>query len=163
MGRIIPGKKYTPAQIRRLISEAEAHELQMTGYVLRHDVLDDTYTVVHWTNASSGQEWGEFRQDQRFAIDPNAFPAPPPIQKRTPMERVDSLMARFIQDCKRAGTVPGLDDARISTILGAAKNTQRDGITAEEIRKIAADFLAKAEKEKELADYKKIVRPSPNA
>jgi len=125
------------------MSQADADELKMKGYVLQFDVVSQTYSIVHWTDAASGANPGEFRKTQRGG---QAFFEPlDPIQKRTPMERVDSLMLKMLDDCKRSGTVPGLEDERVNAILGAAPGTKRDGITAEEVRRIAAHFLQDAE------------------
>lgn len=146
--KLRPGVRYTRQQLVKLVDQAEAHELQMQGYVLQHDVLSKTYTIVPWYEAGGGEQFGKLRDPRVFQGEPDFGPIDP-IKKRTPMQRVDSLMLRLIEDCKAAGTVPGLDDARISLILGEAWKSGRNEVTAEVIRKVAADFLAKAEKEHE--------------
>ncbi len=154
--RFRPGERYTPSQLRRLMSQADADELKMKGYVLQFDVVSQTYGVVHWTQAASGADPGTFRPDTRGGT--GLFEPLPSIQKRTPNERVDSLMMKMIDDCKKSGTVPGLSDERINTILGASKGTKRDGITAEEVRRVAAHFLQDAEDKHELKLSKQITR-----
>lgn len=155
--RIVPGRKYTSEQLARLVDQATADELQLEGYVLRHDVLDGMWSVVHWTHAGSGEEFGTKRKP-RIAFDPNAFPKPALIKRRTPQERVDSLMLRFIDDCRRTGTVPGIDDERISFIVGQAWLTGRNEITAEVIQRVAQHFLADADKKFEAAEQKRVTR-----
>lgn len=148
---LLPGKKYTRQQIVAGVNQGEADRLKEVGYVLRHDVMDDTYSVVHWTNAG-GQGFAP-----RQAFDPFAFTEPPePIQKRTPQQRLDSLMLRFIEDCKQAGTVPALDDDRISFILGEAWKAGRSEMTAEVVRQVARHFLEDAQKKQEAIDFKKV-------
>lgn len=154
---IVPGKKYTSGQLARLVDQETADNLQFQGYVLRHDVLDGTWSVVHWTNAGSDRDFGSIRKP-RTAFDPNAFPKPELIRKRTPQERVDSLMLKFISDCRASGTVPGLDDARISAIVGSAWLNGRTEITAEVVRRVAQHFLQDAENKFNAAEDKRVVR-----
>lgn len=166
--KLKPGRRYTRVQLRELIDQAEASELQLQGYVLRHDVLDDMYSIVPWYEAGGAKDFGPHSNTitqtglRKPRMGQGAFAAPDPIRKRTANERVDSLMKRMLEDCLRSGTVPGLGDERISLILGYTKDTDREGITAEEIRRIAASFLAKAEAEKNAADTKKVTTPSQN-
>lgn len=155
--KLRPGVRYTRHQLVELIDQAEAHELQMAGYVLQHDVLSKTYTIVPWTQAGGAEEFGKLRKPRVYQDAPDFGPIDP-IRKRTPAERVDSLMLRFIEDCKAAGTVPGLDDARISSILGEAWKSGRNEITAEDVRAVAASFLAKAEKQHEEKLSKQVTR-----
>jgi hypothetical protein len=148
--KIKPGRRYTPTQLRALMDQATADELQMTGYVLQYDTISNTYAVVHWTNASQN-----FRQDgnraQRRAVQGTAtdFGELAPIVKRTPQQRVDSLMLKWIEDMKRAGTVPGVDDAKVKEIVGEAWKAGRTEITADVVRTVAAHFLTEAEKQHE--------------
>jgi hypothetical protein len=160
VAKIVPGKRYTKEQLQLLVDQAEADELKMQGYVLQYDVLSGTYGVVHWTHAGGAEDFGSVRKP-RIAHDPAAFTKPEPIKKRTPMERVDSLMLRFIDDCKRAGTVPLMGDDRISLIIGEAWRAGRSEITGEVIRKVAADFLQKAENKQRADDFKKVADLKP--
>ena len=122
--------------------------------VMQFDVMSQTYSLVHYTQSP------EFLKGT--ASGQGAFEPLDPIVKRTPQERVESLMQRFIEDCLIAGTVPGLDDARISAIVGASWEAGRSQVTGEVIRSIAANLLQEAENRKKVADYKKVVTPSPN-
>ena len=157
---LVPGKPYTVDQVRRWLTTARAKELQGDGYVLQR--AGDTITIVPWQKADSFQpevfrEGGRGWQSQSVMDDLKASIAP--MVKRTPMQRVDSLMLRFIEDCKKHGTVPGLNDAMISTIVGAAWTAGRAEITGEVVRQVAQHFLTDAERKKNLADYKKTVKP----
>ena len=175
---IVPGKKYDPAEFQRLLTQSKADKLRVQGYVLRVD-LEGKVSVVHWTKADDFQstmrdEWRAHRQepgkpmmDTAGGWDGSKDPVGPPVQagslgpvkKRTPQERVDSLMARWIEDCMRTGTVPGLDDPMLATILDLNFQAGRTNLTAENVRTVVAHFLAEAEKKKEAANRKLIVRP----
>jgi hypothetical protein len=157
--KVVPGKKYTRSQIRRLIDQSTADELKLQGYVLRMEPLDGTYTVVPWTEAGSGAEFGTLRPDKRGGTA--TFEPVDPIKKRTPMERVDSMMLRLVDDCKRTGTIPGLEDWRIKLLVGESWKAGKN-LSGEDIRRVAANLLARAEKEKQLADFKKVSDYSPS-
>lgn len=158
---IEPGKKYTRAQLVAAIGPQDAHSLKMRGYVLRHDVMDGLYSVVPWAEATDSRTTSTTGTGQ--------FTPPPPIAKRTPAQRVDSLMALWIKDMKKAGGLPpvrqpdrsdqeawnkyladkrAMDD-KIKEIVGAAWVDGRTEITAEIVEKVARHFLEVSETEHE--------------
>ena len=162
MSRIVPGRKYSYAELQQLRNDPEIAQRALQGYVLRQD-LDGTVRWVHHSKATGGG--GNFgapvevtTRNYEAVWDKNEGPGPwdlPPIVKRTPQQRVDSLMLRFIGDCQKAGTVPGVSDARISEILGEAWKTGRNEITADIVRRVAQHFLGEAEaKHKETLSHK---------
>ena len=168
------GRRYTGAQIRQLIGQAEAKELELQGMVLQFDTISQTYAVVPWHQASQ-----PFRQDgnraQRRAVQrtvgKEAFGELDPIVKRTATQRVDSLMAKWLIEMKKAGGLPGLVgdvpegasvqereaieqraaherkvmDEKIKEIVGAAWVEGRTEITADVVRMVASHFLNEAE------------------
>ena len=148
MPKIQPGKRYTRTELQSLIDQATADELKLQGYVLQYDAVSQTYAVVPWYQASQ-----PFRVDgnraQRRAVEKSvgkdAFGELAPIVKRTPQQRVDSLMLRWIEDMKKAGTIPGVDDAKVKEIVGEAWKAGRTEITADVVRTVAAHFLTEAE------------------
>ena len=158
-----PGKQYTREQIQKAVTLGEAERLQLTGYVLRHDVVSGMYSIVHWTHAGGGADFGQLREARRAAA-PDAFTLDDiaPIRRRTPDERVDSMMQRMVEHHRQTGTVPGLGDPEILTVLGMTKGTKREGVTAEDIQRIVTHMLQKAENKKNRDDFKKIVVPSQN-
>lgn len=160
MKRPVPGRRYTAGELRAFLDQEGATALQAQGYVLRHNVSDDTYQLVHWTNAAGGEEFGTFRKDQRVAYDPHAFNEAdlPPIVKRTPQQRVDSLMLRFIEDCQRTGTIPGVGDERIREIVGEWWKAGKTEMTTEVVRAVAARLLQQAEAKREADNFKRTVR-----
>lgn len=174
--KIVPGRRYKGWEIRQLIDQSTAKELEFQGYVLQYDALSQTYAVVHWTKASQ-----PFRQDGNRAqrrrvqktVGPEAFGELDPIVKRTPVQRVDALMLKWIEEMKAAGGLPSLVgevpegasvaerenierrrahdkkmmDDKISEIVGAAWVEGRTEITADVVRQVAAHFLGQAEKQ----------------
>lgn len=152
--RIVVGKKYTKEQLDAFRLDPQLESMKMQGYVLRLDD-DGMFSFVPWQAASRS---GQGRTYQSTAAMTALKDGLTPIVKRTPQERVDSLMLRFIDDCKRAGTVPGLDDAMVSTIVGAAWMGGRTEVTGEMVRRIAQHFLEKSEKDFEAAESKRVTR-----
>jgi hypothetical protein len=165
---IVPGKTYTKTQLQEQMDAASAEQLKMTGYVLQYDILNETYTVVHWTKAAGAmasptKNKVERLASKRMAHDPFAFTeAPPPIVRRTPMERVDSMMLRLIDDCKRTGTVPLVSDDRIKAILGERWRAGKTDLTAEDIRTVASHLLARAEQQRKVDDFNKVADLNPS-
>lgn len=177
MPKVVPGKAYKPHEIRALIDQSTAKELEFQGYVLQWDALSGTYSVVHWSKASQ-----PFRQDGNRAqrrqvrkqVGPEAFGPLDPIVKRTPQQRTDSLMLKWITEMKKAGGMPSLIgdvpdnasvkeretiernranekklmDEKIAEIVGAAWTEGRTEITADVVRQVAAHFLGESEKAK---------------
>jgi hypothetical protein len=179
---LTPGRKYPFEELRRIITQAKADQLKLQGYVLRMDA-DGYVEIIHVSQADDFQSnmRNEWRKGKKIlgrrgkkqmltapGFDGSKDPGGPPVdaggvaaavRKRTPQERLDSLMTRWVEDCKRTGTVPGLDDPMISTILDMAWRNGMRQITAEDVRTVARYFLERAEKEKGLRDFKKVTKP----
>lgn len=149
MSDIVPGKKYTRQQLKSLVrDEKDAAKLAFQGFVLQHDLLDDTYMLVHWTKSASGAERGQSNRPfgaPRMAHDPYAFSPPPPIVKRTPAQRREALAKRWFEHCRRAGGIPGLSDEQVTELLGENwKNGDRE-ITYADVERLAQVMLERAE------------------
>lgn len=157
--KVVPGKRYTRQQLAEAIDQSTADELKLQGYVLQYDALSQTYGVVPWHQAGGGEKFGTLRSKPRGGE--GVFAPIDPIRKRTPMERVDSLMLRLVDDCKRTGTIPLVDDARIKLLVGESWKAGKN-LSAEDIRTVAANLLRRAEKEKQLADFKKVADYNPS-
>lgn len=145
------GVDYTRGQLESMVDQETADDLKARGLVFLFDVNSETYRLIPHSEASSA-----FSGKAKGGT--GSFEALPPIVKRTPQERVDSLMLRWIEDCKQAGTVPGLDDLYIQQIVGEAWKAGRTEVTADVVRQVAASFLAKAEAEHEAKLSKQITR-----
>jgi hypothetical protein len=166
--KVVPGKRYTRQQLAEAIDQSTADELKLQGYVLQYDALSQTYGVVPWYEAGGAESFGPYssKVTQTGLRAPRGGsasfgPPPDPIKKRTPMERVDSLMLKLVDDCKRTGTIPLVDDARIKLLVGESWRAGKQ-LTGEDIRRVASNLLARAEKEKQLADFKKVGDYNPS-
>lgn len=160
MARIVPGRKYTFAQIREMQKDPELAALKLEGYVLRQD-MDGTVQFVHHTQASAGFRGSEHSLKQ-YKAPPGTVEAMkaenPPIVRRTPQERVDSMMLKLITTAKKNGYVPTGEDAEVKEIVAQAWRDGRSNITAETVRQVAAIALAKAEKANAMDDQHNVVR-----
>jgi hypothetical protein len=158
---MIPGRKYTKAQMRSMMSEEYARALQYKGYVLQ---VDDRglYSLVHHSKAFGGQVLERRKQGdlegtlERSDVGGTAqFEAPAPIRKRTPQERLDSFVQKLWPEVKSVGHIPGLKEDDILTVVLNAKgraeqlDLENKRMTAEDVRQVAASLLTQSEKEHE--------------
>ena len=132
---------YTWAELEKLTQDPALEDIKLKGYVLRGDA-DGTFTFVKWDQASFG---GQGAPLAGRIYEPLSFAPLDPIVKRTPQQRVDSLLLKIQEDCLRYKTVPGLTDAKIGEILGEKWETGKSKMTTDSARRVAAWFLAKAE------------------
>lgn len=96
-GRIVPGKLYTRDAFRALIERTDVRQLQFEGYVMRHEMVGGQmwYGIVPWQEARSGEWFGTMKPEVGGV---GTFDPLPPIKRRTPQERLDSLMNRVGPD-----------------------------------------------------------------
>src|SRR5262245_19431319 len=102
------GQWYTPKQIRDLIDKETAEALELEGYVLQFDVMSQAYRVIPWHQAAGGGVDDASKTGRAPVTGTATFAAPAPIVKRTPQQRVDSLMAKWLVGMKKAGGLPTL-------------------------------------------------------
>jgi hypothetical protein len=163
---IKPNKKYTFAELEKIRNAHPNLSLEYTGYVWRAE-LDGTMMLVHHSQASGGG--GRFdRPNTLSELEAARVSAPvthpdlqseslPRIVKRTPQQRIDSLMAKVSQDFVE-GRVLTLDEV----------NTHRDGrakateLTGEVVKEVVSAFLQTAENENEAREAKKVTRTAPS-
>jgi hypothetical protein len=162
-----PGYRYTKDQVRRMMTEELAQNLQHRGYVLR---VDDQgyYSLVHHTAAFGGSfksnDIGDADKARLIEAGPMGghaqFDAPAPIVKRTPQERLDSLVKKLWPTASATGHLPGLKDEDILPIVlnVQGKELTQERITGETVRAVAASFLDSAEKKHEEKLSKQITR-----
>lgn len=158
---MVPGRKYTKAQMRRMMTEEYARSLQFKGYVLQ---VDDAgmYSLVHHSKAFGGKVLERRKQgDLEGQLEASSmggsasFEAPDPIRRRTPQERLESFVAKLWPEVKNVGHIPGLKEEDILTIVLNAKgradklDLENKRMTAEDVRQVAASLLTQSEKEHE--------------
>ena len=155
---IVPGKKYTRDEIMLMRQDPDLAKVAMKGYHLRLDD-DGMFSFVPYKETYSGaHERGKQRVFRPKDNTVPLFDPPGTPRRRTPVERVDSLMLKLIGDVQRLGQVPGVEDKRITEIVGEAWRSGRSEVSGEMVRRVAQHFLEKAEKENEAAQNKRVTR-----
>lgn len=155
---IRPGVKYTFKELEGFREDPSLSDWAAKGYVWRQ-ALDGTLELVHW---SSSHMDNEVRQPVRYESRPvrELFPITP-IQRRTPQERRESLVKRWWEECKKAGTVPGLSSEQLTELFGREFKVGETEITYADVERMAAKMLSQAESRFEASEAKKTTRTSP--
>lgn len=154
MTKVVPGKAYTAAEIGTLVDQQTADHFRQAGYILRLDANSGTFTLVPVTEAYQTATGS----DHAPLTGTGGFAPLPPIIKRTPQQRVDSLTSKWIPDSKASGRIPGLKDETISGLAGQPFETGRTEVTDEVIRDVARSFLQEADDKHEAKLAKQITR-----
>jgi len=149
MAALRPYQWYPKADVDDIIlnNPGAIEAIQLKGYVLQFEPENDRFRFVR-------------QQDTGFTDKTYTgyFEDPDPIVKRNPLKRVESLLLRFVEDCKATGRVPGLSDQQIRDILGPQWTDGRLDITVEEVKTVAAWFITDAEAKREAANLKRTTR-----
>jgi len=142
-------RSYTGEEIIDMHRRGRLRDITLQGYCTRADA-DGTIKLVPWYEST----W--FRLDagkptqatsrnlaESMLADVNANH---PIRRRTPQERVASMMLRLMAEVKRSGTIPGVTPDLIKRVVG---NAWQEGqpLTEEVVRAVAAHYLGVGEKE----------------
>jgi hypothetical protein len=124
----------------------QVEALQLRGYVLQSEPENGRFRFI---SINDSLVRGGRERLQRFSVAANdAWGDIDPIEKRTPEQRVESMMLKFAGECMALGRVPGLSDEQHRIILGAGWTGKRD-ITAEEVKAVCAYLLSDAENKRE--------------
>jgi hypothetical protein len=146
--KLVPNRKYTYAELAELRDSDELAQRAIAGYVWRQD-LDGTMQLVHHTQATGGGRTTggrPERPDRLYVATEDPWGDLPPIVKRTPQERKESLIAKWWDACRAAGTVPGLTDEQVTEIIGEDWKTGKSEMTGEIVERLAAAMLNDAER-----------------
>jgi hypothetical protein len=143
MSEIRPGVKYTFAELEGFRENPSLRDWAAKGYVWRQE-LDGTLKLVHWSKSHMDNEVKNPRGYADTRTMEEIFPTEP-IKKRTPQERKDSLINRWWESCKKAGTVPGLSDEQLTNLFGREWKTGVSEITYADIERMASAMLQEAE------------------
>jgi len=140
---IRPGRKYTFKELEGFREDPSMRGWAAKGYVWEQD-LDGTLQLVHWSKSILDNE----AKHPRGYVDKRPieeiFPTEP-IAKRTPQQRKDSLIQRWWDACRKAGTVPGLTDEQLTELFGREWKAGVSEITYEDLSRMAATMLGDAE------------------
>jgi hypothetical protein len=167
----VPRKWYSYEEFGKLVGKLEADQLALQGYVLQQDILSSTIRIIPWNEASGRREeaWEKrtLKTDAPIEVmERRVYTSNGPVPefqkeslpKRRPVDRVDSLAARMMLHIQATGQLPGESDPRINEIVNEAWKAGRTEITGEVIRTVAANMLRKAEKIREVNQYKRTAK-----
>jgi hypothetical protein len=150
MTSIIPGKEYTKAEIAAFRDSPELAGLLFQGYVLAL-TLGGNFQLIPYHQAAGGGHSGTGTGSVKMGSQQSTYGLPkvgtfdkrelPPIVKRTPQQRVDSLMKRAGEDLK---------------LYLAGKQVKE--VAGEDTKQKVVESLTQAEKDFEIEESKKIVR-----
>jgi hypothetical protein len=141
-------KKYSADDLAELHKSGRLRGITLQGYFWRHE-MDGMGGWVHFTDPTANRMTPGSTGGQRIRAFEIPDPTPQmqadvanesPIRKRTPQERVASMMMRLMQG--------GLTEDVVKTVVGESwkEGTPLDGET---IRRVAAHYLGAAEREVE--------------
>jgi len=151
-----PGVKYTAEQMQQM--QREYPHFAMPGYVIRLEA--GLFSFVRWDDASYGGQGGP-RSPRAYELVPTEPLVAPPIRKRTPQQRLESLANNWDPDIRKAGTVPGLTEAQLEDVVGRAWR-RGEPVTRTKVEEFAAEMLKRAENRFEAAERKRTVRTAPS-
>lgn len=138
--KIEPGRWYSKEEIAKFRNDPDLGDMVMRGFVLQQDPHRGRMRFVHWSNAAMdqgkpGNTWGA---EKETVFDKTTLP---PITKRTPQQRVESLMSKVGDD--------------LHFLLSGEAGHE---VTGEQVRQVAEDVLQTAEDQFAEEERKKIVR-----
>lgn len=144
-------RKYTYDELAQLRNDPSLAQRVFDGHVMRQD-LDGTVKFVPWSQASEGGGTFGNKPDKPlrgFAStdeDPFDVASLPPIVKRTPHQRVDSMMLKVLADFK-GGNVMTEEQikANVDEVTAQAWRDGRTEITGEVVRQVIQRFMERAE------------------
>jgi hypothetical protein len=141
------GRRYTTDELAHLRATTSENELK--GLVLRYNI-DGTAQFVPWHQATGGgiQEGGrDTRPLREYTVNNPDFGEIEPIRKRTPAQRVDSLMLAWLEEMKKAGGFPTLQSG-VAPRVRLEDGTSRPPTAAErdEFKRRRAQEIAENER-----------------
>lgn len=155
MAKILYNHWYSKAEIDLIFKENGMQDAQLKGYYLETD--GKRFRLIHDKDTVLSNQGKRFDQ-----VLGNPWGEIAPIVKRTPQQRLDSMVQPMVADCIAAGCVPGFSDEKMTELLGRPWCTGQSIMTVTVAREIAAIFLWLAEKKREKDESRFIVRPSQN-
>ena len=155
-------RKYSIHEIMDMYYRGYLKPIALEGYVVRTDVVDQTVSFVRWDESTFGrQETGVVAQSDMSA-DLEAMrqqlEQDHPMRRRTPQERVASMVLRLLDEAKKHGTIPGLSDEEIREITGMYWQTGQTQVTEEMVRRVVSHYLHQAQKSNREADSHRVTR-----
>lgn len=140
-------RSYTGEEVIEMHNSGRLRDVTLEGYCSRVDA-DGTIRFVPFYEST----W--FRMDEEKPTTAVSYDFADamkrdvetnhPIVRRTPQQRVASMMLRLMTAYKQTGTLPGVPPELIRRVVG---NSYREGepLTAEVVRAVAAHYLGMGE------------------
>lgn len=152
-------RAYTGDEVLEMHRKGRLRDITLEGYCTRADA-DGTIKFVPYYEST----WFRLDADKPVQSGTNLaermladVEANHPIHRRTPQERVASMMLRLMAEYKRSGTLPGVPADLIERVTGSAWR-EGEPLTAEDIRAVAAHYMGVGEKENRESDRKRVAR-----
>lgn len=152
---------YTIHEIQDMYYRGYLSKAAVQGYVVQARE-DGTVRFVPWyeshlARAEAGKlrqtDWSAELEQMKLDVEEEH-----PMARRTPQQRVASMLIRLMAEAKRSGgMLPGMSEEQIQAIVG---KSWKEGmpLAQEDIRAVAAWFLSRGEKTNREADSKRSTR-----
>lgn len=150
MKRIVPGVEYTKAEVAAFRDSPELAGLLFKGYVFTL-TIGGNFKLIPYSQAAGGGYSGSGTGPVKMGAQQSTYGLPTvgtfdkreltPIVRRTPQQRVDSLM-------KKAG-----EDLRLYLSTKSGHE-----VSGEDAKKVAIDSMTQADKSFEAEEDKKVTR-----
>ena len=135
-------RPYTGDEVLEMHSRGKLRDVTLEGYCTRVE-NDGTIRFIPYYEST----WFRTEQDRTDHAVPDFrqamlddLNANHPIIRRTPQERVASMMLRLMTAYKQTGTLPGVPPDLIKRIVGSAWR-EGEPLTDEVVRAVAAHYL----------------------
>lgn len=141
-------KVYSADEIVQMYNDGRLRDVALRGFVSRANA-DGTCQFIHWTKANrltGDKDHKPGVYTPNFDMVAELEKGLPPIQKRTPQQRVASLILKILSAAGENEGKLGLTDAQLKEILGESWKAGMP-LTMQDARRIAAHFLSAAEVE----------------
>lgn len=151
---------YTIGEIQDMYYRGYLRKVAVHGYVVQARA-DGTVRFVPWyeshmARAENDQlretDWSAEAEQMRLDVEREH-----PMSRRTPQQRVASMLIRLMGEVKRTGRITGLSDEQVQSIVG---KTWKEGmpLSEEDVRAVAAHFLGIAQVDNREADSHRVTR-----
>lgn len=167
--RVVAGvdidRTYSPEEIFEMHDKGRLRPITLEGYCTRADE-DGIRFVPYYESTFFRMREGKPQQHVSHDFAPAMraqLEADHPITRRTPQQRVASMVLRLLADAKQNGTIAGLSEEQIRSITGELWKAGVTEVSTEMVRKVAAHFLFQAEKGNREADSHRVARAHPTA
>ena len=154
----IVSRTYTPDEVAKFYLSGELAHIALNGYVARADSDDAGNRVMRFVPFHEASDPTKPRTYAVEGVKEALRQGLPERTKRTPQQRVASLMVRIMAHAKQTGSFPGLSDEQVSEIVGEAWKTGQTEVTAEMVRKVAQRFMEGAQQQADERDRRRVTR-----